>query len=248
MERFRIMDRRNEVPDGDFGKRELQGVEKLYEGKYDQALVLFHQNEIEQPGRYSTAANLGTAYELQGDLDAALKWISEGVVRNPKSHEGTEWLHVAILKTRIKLRQDPNYLINNHILDIPDQLSRSSVLELDGKPFRVDEILTALQYQLEERMVFVKPTDPVVADLLFSYGQLEAQIHIVEAGLGLLNLAKDYGFQNTSLIATKIDQYQSSIHLREKRENRQIWSNVLIAIGGLFLLLLLILAYRKHRA
>jgi len=36
------------------------------------------------PGNYSIAANLGTAYELLGNLDSALLWINRAVAINPQ--------------------------------------------------------------------------------------------------------------------------------------------------------------------
>jgi len=55
--------------------------------------------------------DLGTAYELAGKNEPALRWIREGLRRNPNSHKGTEWLHVKILEAKIeqeKQRPSPN--------------------------------------------------------------------------------------------------------------------------------------------
>jgi len=52
------------------------------------------------PGLYATAANLGTAYELLGNVDSAYYWIEEDMRRNPQGHEGSEWMHLCILSAK----------------------------------------------------------------------------------------------------------------------------------------------------
>lgn len=110
--------------------------------------------ERDHPGDYATAANLGTAYELSGDVPNALKWIREGVTRNSVSHQGTEWLHVAILETKLKLQGDPGWLRSASVLDAA--ASRPAA-----------ETLRAIEYQLNERLRFIKSKDPVVCDLFY---------------------------------------------------------------------------------
>ncbi len=72
-----------------------------------EAVKFLEASEKKRPGRYQTAANLGTAYELTGNLVQARRWIKEGIARDPSSHEGTEWLHLRILDARLALTQDP---------------------------------------------------------------------------------------------------------------------------------------------
>lgn len=110
--------------------------------------------EHDHPGRYATAANLGTAYELTGDLPNALKWISEGIARDASSHEGTEWLHVAILEAKLRLQQDASWLAARSVLDT-----------VPARP--AEETVHAIEHQLSERLRFVTPADPVVCDLFY---------------------------------------------------------------------------------
>lgn len=110
--------------------------------------------EKKTPGLYATAANLGTAYELMGDLPNALKWIQEGVSRNVQSHRGTEWLHVAILVAKTKLQAEPDWLETHSILEA-------------AAPRSAEETVRAIEYQLNERLHFVSPADAVVCDLFY---------------------------------------------------------------------------------
>lgn len=238
--------------------RDLQGVEQLLSGNPAQAIAIFQQEETENPGRYTTAVNLGTAYELHGDLDSALKWIQEGIRRNPRSHFGTEWLHVEILKTRIKLRENPEYLHDHHIISLPDTFTRATTIRIGDQNHFVEMIAQAIHYQLRERMVFVKPPDPVVADLLFIYGRIESQISIVESAKRLLNMAYDYGIADPSLVNREIDRYDQALAAVKARRILRItlWSTAVLLTLALLLRLawktkhffLTRKAYNQHRA
>ena len=85
------------------------GVARLLTGKIDAAIALFRETEKKFPGNARVAANLGTALELKGENEEALKWIREGVLRDPSEHEGSEWLHVRILDAKIALAKDPGW-------------------------------------------------------------------------------------------------------------------------------------------
>src|SRR6187431_1424119 len=69
------------------------GVLLVYLGRYAEAKTVFQEIERIVPSLYATAANLGTVYELLGDNESALKWISKAVEIDPASHENSEWLH-----------------------------------------------------------------------------------------------------------------------------------------------------------
>lgn len=142
------------------------GAVASFEDTTDYAVALIHLGrsldaikvlvalEAKRPGVYTTAANLGTAYELTGDLAAAVKWISAGIERKAASHDGTEWLHVAILRAKIALRADAAWLAKHSVLDLAEARE-------------APEIVRAIEYQLGERLHFVKPTDAVVCDLFY---------------------------------------------------------------------------------
>lgn len=203
-------------------RREFDGVRAVFEGRSDEAIGIFKKLEEDHPGRYSTAANLGTAYELHGDLELALKWIEEGIRRNPDSHQGSEWLHEVILKARMKLRDDPGFLNHGHLITLPESVSGDSVITVDGHELQASQILDALLYQLGERMVFVKPQDPVVADLLFTHGVLEANTRFLESGIKLLELSREYGFRDRALLDRTTESYERII--RRAKLKPRLWA------------------------
>ena len=170
-------------------------------GRLEEAVSLLLALEKKSTGHYSVAANLGTAYELQGKDELALEWIRKGIERNLDSHQGSEWLHVRILETKIKLKEQPDWLKNHSVagLDfgqdaLPSRPSPESLpLGNDGKPLSFLRAHAGLGYQLSERLRFGKPQDPVVADLLMDYGQ---GAFLLEGGRWssmLLTASRQYG-------------------------------------------------------
>ena len=152
-------------------------VAMLHLGMVKEAIEILERLEKEQPGRYYTAANLGTAYELNGENAKALKWIKEGVTRNPDAHHGSEWLHVKVLEAKIALEKDPNWLASHSVLGInrvPHESISSSPTATDhlGQVKDIKEIEAALVYQLHERLEFIKPPEGVVANLLFDLSRI----------------------------------------------------------------------------
>ncbi len=239
---------------GDLSDDQKEGIVAVYEGQYDKAVAVFSAIEAKRPGEYQTAANLGTAYELQGNLEEALKWIEEGIRRNPDSHHGTEWLHVAILKTRMLLNENPAWLGENHVITLPDDLGQGSVVDSGGTKLRPGEVLSALIYQLKERMVFVKAPDPVVADLLYLLAVVVGKTEAVEPALQLVDMARQYGFGDAGLLDSMTASYQKALIMRRIREGLMWGGGVLL--GLVFLVFawrrkwffLSGAAYRKHLA
>jgi tetratricopeptide (TPR) repeat protein len=153
-------------------------VALLYVGEPKKAIALLQQVEKMHAGAYRTAANLGTAYELDGQDALALAWIKEGVRRNPKDHEGTEWLHVKILEAKLAIKRDPRWLDDNNVLGIdfgkgtlPEMPSRLPI-DFLGAQKNLKETRAALSYQLDERLKFVDAPEPVVGDLFHAWANI----------------------------------------------------------------------------
>lgn len=195
------------------GAGEIDAVRDILTGNYNSAIEKLLAIEHANPDDYNTAANLGTAYELAGDNQSALHWIAEGIKRNENSHYGTEWLHKKILEAKIAMERDPNYLKSNPILPFTESPTPvpQFTFNYDGRALSRDELLNALHYQLGERMLFVKPKDPVVADLLYSFAILEANTRVLEPAVELLKLSKVYGYHDGGDIDAKIAKYQQVI-------------------------------------
>ena len=235
-----------------------KALKELLTGEPSKAIEMLLEIEEENPGQYVTASNLGTAYELNGENEKALKWIKEGINRNAESHYGTEWLHALILEAKINLEKDPAYYDNRHILNLPATLpidSTDAVLVYDGKDITEINLRIALAYQLKERVVFIKPKDTVVADLLFALATI-TKLNLDRAeSIEFLNLSKEYGFKNTLLWETTYAEYNADLERRNSRRNSTSKTNdslilpvVFSLILGIPILLLLFRKKKKHPA
>ena len=170
----------------------------------------------------------------------ALHWIEEGIKRNDNSHYGTEWLHVKILEAKIAMESDPDFLLTHHTLDFSedDMQKEAYFYRYRDRELRQSELLIALHYQLGERMLFVKPTDPIVADLLYSFAVLEANTRVLEPAVELLELARTYGYHDVADIDERLARYQGIIDSTWKVTPRRAVN--LVFVGALVLLLLLL--------
>ena len=217
-----------------FTDRSDYSVALMYLGRYQDAVGLLQALEKESPGNYSVAANLGTAYELAGNNVEALKWIKEAINRNATSHAGSEWLHVKILESKIAGGSNPDYLKSHPIFGLHAETVHDGI-SVDGNELSSREVADAMQYQLEERMKFVKPTDPIVAGLLFDYAAIEAATRTLESARGLLNLALDYGYPSEQ-IQPLLKEYDRKIAWRKTRQNGIYAFAGLVFIAGLAVL------------
>jgi tetratricopeptide (TPR) repeat protein len=146
-------------------------VAYIIDGRYAEAAGILRAIEKEHPGLSRTASNLGTALELSGEYPEALRWIRQGITRNPGDHEGTEWLHAKILEAKIAIAKDPKWLDTHSVLGTDfgteDRPHTPAALPADhlGKAISLEDAEKAMNYQLAERLKFVTSPDPVVASL-----------------------------------------------------------------------------------
>jgi len=170
-------------------------VALIYQGRHAEAIGVLEQLEQQAPGQYYTAANLGTALELAGRNEEALRWIQEGMRRNPGSHHGTEWLHARILEAKILAARDPEYFSRHSVLNLDHSTIQRDAKELNvgGVPRDLYEVRNALEYQLKERLHFIRTKDAPVAGLLVDYAALTAATHTLEGARDLLQLAAEFG-------------------------------------------------------
>jgi len=142
-----------------------KGLLLILQKQYTQAVDLYLNLEVQYPDRYATASNLGTAYELMGKNEQALKWIEKAVDLDPSSHFGSEWIHINILKAKIK---GPAYYNSKFILNTDFGTDSLPITDLSQTELQV--LHDALFYQLNERASFIKPKDTIMANLFFDLG------------------------------------------------------------------------------
>ena len=188
----------------DFKVRSDRAAFLIFTGEIAPAIEILEAIEKEHPGEYITAANLGTAYELSGDDEKARTWIRRCVELNPDSHHGTEWLHVLILDAKLAQRTDPRWLASHSVLglnfgdgDLPVDPSGPALGSLR-------DVQEALEYQLHERLYFVKPPDPLVADLLFDLGNVLALTMTLEHAAAVYGKTLEYGPARAELVQRRL--------------------------------------------
>lgn len=208
----------------------------VYTGQYLKAKQIFQDIEQKTPGLYQTAANLGTVYELLGQNDSALYWIMRAVQINPNSHKGSEWIHVKILEAKIKANGDNMYLWKHSILSLD---FGDDKIPVNKNNIDLQSLRDHLYNQLNERMSFVKPKDPIVAQLLFDLGNICAMIMDATSGLQVYQTANEYGY--TSDLFDKRQSYIEKLQLKaDFRNNTEGWAKenpifALLMMGTIFI-------------
>lgn len=164
----------------------------IYLGKYEEAKRSYQKIERELPNQYTTASNLGTLYELMGQPDSALIWINKSIAINPRSHAGSEWIHIKILEFKLASDQD----IKASILGLD---FGNKAVPANPKNYELDELKRHIWYQLGERLPFVGDTNQIVGNIYFDLGNLIAQTEDVQAALESFHEAEKYGYDSELL-------------------------------------------------
>ncbi len=193
-------------------------------GEVFRALGMFQQLMQAHPAEYTIASNLGTAYELAGENDSALKYIQLGMALNPKSHRGSEWVHERILKTKLAVQDDPEWLSRHTVLDLSHHMFRE---EMDfgkntNRGMAQVDTLTAIIYQLNERIPFTSAPDLIMASIT---SDLAAIVWLGTPGLSMkyYALADEYaGGMNVSI-------RQSHRELLQRKEKESWWNDLFAA-------------------
>jgi tetratricopeptide (TPR) repeat protein len=167
--RKRITELRKQADQTNFKTQSDIALNLMKLGHADSALMILEPLIEKYPTEYIINANLGTAYELNGKLEKALKYISEGHRINPESHLGSEWIHIKILEAKIKDKQQPGWIKNNPIVSVED------VHKSVGPRRRHQHRLNHLQLQIRTRVPFTPAPNKVIANLLRTLAEYSAK-------------------------------------------------------------------------
>lgn len=160
------------------------------------------------PNEYNIVANLGTGYELIGDNENALKFIQKAVEINPESHYESEWIHVAILKQ--KLKKQPNYssILNLHFEDLA---TIHKTLNEEEK-IKLEKLSRALYYQLNERISFIAPEDKCIGQLLYDIAELVSILNSLDHAKLVYELSLTYDPSLSKKINNRITEINYKIY------------------------------------
>ena len=185
------------------------GIVLILQAKYREAKELYLRIERLEPGRYATASNLGTVYELLGDNQNAIVWIKKAIEINPQSHHGSEWLHVKVLEAKINGDQSisSEFLINTNfgVNPVPENnMSQQELIQLRD----------AIFFQLNERVTFIKPPDKIIANLMFDLGNANYFLGQRKDAVTIYEKAREYAFSDP-IIQARIEKAKQ-IRIKEK--------------------------------
>lgn len=225
-------------------------------GKYNEAIDLYLEIEKLEPNRYSTASNIGTAYELVGQNENALKWIKRSVEIDSQSHSHSEWLHVKILEAKIKGKEfyTTAFLLNTDFGTEKVPTTSLSRIELE-------KLADALYFQLNERMSFVKPKEAIVAKLLFDLGNISFLLHRYDNAKADYENALKYGhpgliiedriifcenYINKEIAKREKELEQETAQKKTKQYEQLKYQTIVGLIGASILLLAIFVVYRRR--
>lgn len=172
-------------------------------GKSKEALDILIELYKHYPNEYKIAANLGTAYELNEKLDSALKYIKIGVQLNSHAHEGSEWIHIKVLETKLELKKNPTYLTNHTVLQLTETQKKDST------------ILQHISIQLQERVPFTPVSsipDEIMASLFTDLADISANVKSIEYARAYYQIAKIYYNSQEPVLGRKIKEMEKLIN------------------------------------
>jgi tetratricopeptide (TPR) repeat protein len=184
----------------------------MKKGEVDSALTLLKPIAIKHPKEYIVIANLGTAYELKNELDSALKYISEGLRLNPKSHRRSEWIHVAILKAKIKRNRNKDYILRTPI--ISEKLFFEHVIDRTKRHY-FSTVQGQIFYQIKTRAPFTPAPNQVITNLFLNLARLNFKYGTIEGAFTAL-IQAEY-FNDNSEIQKQIEEQYDLV--TEKRHD-----------------------------
>ena len=205
-----------------------------YNGRFREANTIFLKIEKETPNHYPTAANLGTTYELLGEIDSAIYWLNRAIKIKPDAHRGSEWIHLKILEAKKAAKDDAQKLWHTDILKL--NLGENDIPE-NKERVNLDSIRNQIYTQLTERMSFIHPKDPIVGRLLFDLGNVTAITQNVKGAIQIYEEASKYGFES-DLMAKRDKRFK---WLQWKADIRTDTESLVKENVGLILILMLLI-------
>src|SRR5688572_21439130 len=122
--------------------------------------------------------------------------------------------------------RDPNYLKGRSVAGVSFEstlvppLPATTPAGNNGRPVKPWELNQALNYQLYERTQFVRPKDPIVANLLLDWATLNLSGGPIENADALYDAAVAYGAPRDALMKNR----QSYIKRTLAQRTRQSWT------------------------
>jgi tetratricopeptide (TPR) repeat protein len=121
-------------------------------GRIKEAIPILEKLIIERPEEYEINANIAVAYELDGRIDEAIKYLKKAIEIKPTAHRESEWFHLRILESAIEIRDKKLQIENYNILKLQFDTS--------------NQIAKQISYQLKERLPLTKSPNSLLSKVI----------------------------------------------------------------------------------
>lgn len=201
------------------------GAQLLKLGKTELALSIFKQLAKKHPKDYQIASNLGTAYELAGELDSAIHYMKESLRLFPLSHDSTEWVHVNILEAKIAEKNGENWFDKHKLFDKngTNGLFKNIQPKSEKWMWHIGKVKNTTNIQLQTRAPFSKPPNKIMCQLLIEAGDLYANTISLERSYQLYKTAEFYQTDSQKkAIAKKLRSTRQIIGISLANKNSEL--------------------------
>ncbi|NML19443.1 tetratricopeptide repeat protein [Pseudoflavitalea sp. G-6-1-2] len=219
-------------------------IMQLKLGDKQEGLQILEELYKQHPNEYNIVANLGTAYELNGNNAKALEFLKKALALNPGSHYHSEWIHVNILEQELSDSPDYTKIINLGIKDFQGWLIDKTY----KFPQEADSLKVQLAYQLHERISFIDKPNKVIGQLVLDFADIIAKTGNKNDAYQFYNFALSYDSSLKKTIETRVGGVKSEQKVvKEKFQWASIiWAIPLAALGLVFLAWLKAMKQKKQ--
>lgn len=154
-------------------------------GDIDRAIDVLRRGEREHPDHFAIAANLGTAWQLKGNLPAAVESLRQAVRLAPEKHRGAERLHLKLVESRRQANAARPGL--DPLFDV-----RYFTPASDAMPDAERKKLTPRDVALAQRLALSLPADGSLlwqlAEMAASFGDVRTAASMMEGCTSQFNM------------------------------------------------------------
>lgn len=223
-----------------YRERSDYAVLQLKTGNGAEGLKILQDLYRLHPNEYNIVANLGTAYELNGDKANALDLLKKAVAINPLSHFGSEWIHIRILEEQLAATPDYKKIIHLNTGNFQDWLTDKTY----RFPRPADSLKLQIAYQLHERISFIAPPNAVVGQLVTDFADIVAKTDSLGAALEFYQYALKYDSTLKDSIDVRINGVKAS---QKEVKDTFRWATIVWAIPLLALVMIFLAWLRSFR-
>ncbi len=222
-------------------------IAHLYAKQFAAGLALSTELVHALPNEYTVVITHAAALELNGKAAEAIPFMKRALDLNSGSHKGSEWIHLNLLKARVRGGvPDPWTLIG---IDLRPDSAPHAPPDVDLK-----QLVKQVHFQVNDRHFFTPENDTLFGALMFAYADLLTLNGYRSQAKAIYEMAHGYGFtyskslEEASLVAADTlrsmepvvptEVVMSTPDANEKGVGRILWLVLALVGGGLALILL----------